>query len=174
MRSKEVGLRNLNDMIEKGDSESSELKPHNPNYKRVRRDLHGHSKRPELSARPKKLKTKAESRAEGVGEELSDAKQMLKKIEEMYGDLENKLKYVYDHIHLLPKELQTIVHQPEIFIEEHKKILGIFQEDLESKVVKILGKTQFEAQKKKQKKKKMKKSRRAQKLRGKKRWIPLQ
>lgn len=158
-------------MVDEGEKESSESKPAK---EKTRQSTEGPKGMPRLSARPKKLKAKAESQSTKKEEPLSEAKQMIRRIEEMYGELEDKLQYVYDHIHLLPDDLQKIVHQPEVFVGEHKKILEIFEKDLEAKVINVLGESKFEAQKKRLKKKRAKKGRRAQKLRGKKRWIPLQ
>ncbi|MEM1283555.1 MAG: hypothetical protein AAGG81_08385, partial [Chlamydiota bacterium] len=117
-------------MIEKGDKETGESKPFKPTKKKVRPGAKGAHRKPRLSARPKKLKAKGTLKGAKKDEPVSEAKEMLRRIEEMYTDLEEKLHYVYDHMHLLPVELQKIVHQPDIFFGEHEEILRVFEEDL--------------------------------------------
>lgn len=152
--------------LDQGDSQPSE-------EKRVR-GIKG-KKRAQRSARPKKLKKRAEARSsrEQKAPPGNEAKQMLKKIEGLYGQLEDQLAEVYQNLHILPLELQKLATEPEIFLKDHDVILQTYEEDMEAKLEKIFGRTKVLRKKRKKAKKKAKRGRKAQKLRAKKKWIPL-
>jgi len=103
-----------------------------------------------------------------------DAKEIIRKLYTMHQDLEQKLQYIEQNLHHIPEELKKIAEYPEKIIKDHDEIVAKYEKDLEDKVVAALGKSLYFGQKKKKKKKISKRGRKVQKLRGRKKWIPMQ
>lgn len=106
--------------------------------------------------------------------DTSDAKAMLRRIAEMFDDLENRLEYIHQNIHVLPKELQKFLTHPEEVIKNHDQLVEEYERRIEEKLITILGDKNFGLERKRRMNKKVKKrGRKAQKLRGQKKWIPM-
>lgn len=125
--------------------------------------------------RPRTLKGSLEKVSSILGKGAdSEAREMLQKIKEMHGDLEEKLNYVYNNLSLLPPALQKVAMEPERFLEEHEVIMKRFKSDLEKKLADIFGQMTIDKQKKLAAKMSAERGRKIQKLRGKNRWISLE
>ncbi|MEC7839734.1 MAG: hypothetical protein VX777_06815 [Chlamydiota bacterium] len=106
--------------------------------------------------------------------EVVDTKEIIRKLYAMHQDLEQKLQYIDQNLHHIPEELKELAKQPEKIIQDHDEIVARYEQELEEKVVGAIGKSLYFGYKKSKKKKKSKRGRKLQKLRGRKKWIPMQ
>lgn len=131
--------------------------------RRARRKMKEKGNDARFSAHPKRKKQVPESQRE--------ARAMISKMHEMHGDLEEKIRFIQDRIHLLPEPLQKLAADPQCYLKEHLEILEKFEKDLKEEMITILGSENLPPSKKEESKDK-KKNRRARP--GKKGWISLE
>lgn len=101
-------------------------------------------------------------------------REMIKHIDEMHDDLERQLKYIEDNIKYLPEEMQKYYKNPAAYIKDHNRLIEEYEKSLEEKMIALIGNSVvsgLEARKNKQQQ--QKKGTKAQRIRGRSKWISM-
>lgn len=105
--------------------------------------------------------------------DFKDAKAMLKRIDQMHDDLERQLKYIDENIQYLPKELQKYYTDPASVIKDHNRKIEEYEKNLEKQLVQMVGESVTRGLVTRKRKTQQKKGSKAQRIRGRNKWISM-
>jgi hypothetical protein len=135
------------------------------------------AKKKELEAKKKReqpsQKANADKNVLFGSEATTEMDYMLNRIREMHNDLEQKVNYIMDNKHLLPKQLHRVFDDPESLGEQHVKNIETVRRAFEDELINLLASEYLPAPDKKADKKELKRGRKAHKLRGRRGWISM-
>jgi len=103
----------------------------------------------------------------------NDVRVMLKKIDDMHNDLERQLKYIDENIKYLPKEIQKYYTDPTSVVKDHNRQIEEYEKTLEEKLVKLVGQSVATGIETRKQKLQQKKGNKAQRIRGRNKWISM-
>lgn len=142
-------------------------------------------RRGEGGKRKKKKKKPSESEQQKEGVEMTPLEQsertapesvreMLDKIQKMHEELEEKLETVDNKSIYLPQHLKDILENPETVDQQYLKKMFEKKEEMEQKVVSIIGVHPSAIMGRKEDKKEKKRGQKSAKLRAKKNWMRME
>lgn len=102
-----------------------------------------------------------------------DARAMLKRIDEMHEDLKRQIKFIDENIKYLPKEFQEYYNNPSLIDKEHESKIEEYEKFLEKRMAQFIGESVVTGIETRKKKTAQNKGNKAQRLRGRNKWISM-